>query len=137
MSISNCMVVIRLLNPSMKLYIDGSCNMNIPIEDRIIKAVVTDENGIVLIEKQVKGKSSNIAEFWAIAEALAFARNCGLAQVDLLTDSRNNLSWFKGRIGKKLNDRATVINLHEFINRLRMKLSCTITWIPREKNLAG
>jgi ribonuclease HI len=102
-----------------------------------MKAVVTDETGIVLVEKTLKGKSNNIAELWALAEALLFARQCAVPDVEIYTDSRNNLAWVDGRIGKKLNDRQAVLTLHQFISTLRSKIPTTITWVPRDKNLAG
>src|SRR4051812_5566388 len=114
----------------MKLYIDASCNMHVPRDQRIMKAVVTDETGIVVVEKILKGKSNNIAELWALAEALVFASQCAMPEVQIYTDSRNNLAWVAGRIGNKLNDRQAVLALHQFMSTLRSNLPTTITWIP-------
>jgi ribonuclease HI len=122
----------------MKMYTDGSCNNNEPDpKKRIIRAVVTDENGICLVDKTLTGGSSNIAELWAVAEALAFAKSGSIPALDVYTDSRNNLAWINGRVGKKLNDRATVWNLIAAITNFRECVQLTVSWVPREQNLAG
>lgn len=76
-----------------------------------MKIVVTDETGIVLLEKSKKGGSNNIAELWAVAETMLFARSCGIPEVHIYTDSKNTKAWLQGRIGKKLNDRVSVETL--------------------------
>ncbi len=100
-------------------------------------AVVTDSAGAVLVEKWQHGGSNNIAELWAIQEALTWASEHGYNAVQIITDSMNNLAWIDGRIGKKLNDRAAVLHLYETIRRLRAHVSLEIVWTPRESNLAG
>jgi len=40
-------------------------------------------------------------------------------------------------VGKKLNDRDAVLILNAAIDACRSKVNLTLTWIPREQNLAG
>jgi len=47
---------------------------------------------------------NNIAELLAVKEALVWATEHGYEAIEIRTDSRNNLAWVAGRIGKKLND---------------------------------
>jgi ribonuclease HI len=123
---------------AMKVYTDGSCNNNEPDpKKRIVRVVVTDETGSVLVDKTLTGGSSNIAELRAVAEALAFAKSGGVPDLDVYTDSRNNLAWINGRVGKKLNDRTAVLNLIAAIMNFCETIRLTLTWIPREQNLAG
>ena len=102
-----------------------------------MRAVVTDEAGIILVDKVLQGGSSNIAELWAVTEALLFAKSCKITDLDLYTDSRITIGWLKGHVGKKLNDRAAVMNLLTTINNLRTKIGMNATWVPREQNVAG
>lgn len=102
-----------------------------------MRIVVSDEAGIVLVEKTLKGGSSNVAELWAVAEAMPFAKSCGITDLTIYTDSRNTLAWLDGRIGKKLNDRVAVMNLLLTINGARRQVKMAATWIPREQNIAG
>lgn len=122
----------------MKFYIDGGCtnNQREP-KDRQMRIVVADETGAVLVEKALPGGSNNIAELWAVAEALFFAKQSSITEVELYTDSQNTLAWLDGRVGKKLNDRAAVMNLVGTIGKLRRRITMTATWVPREENLAG
>ena len=120
------------------MYSDGACDNSEPDpKRRTIRAVVTDENGILLVDKTLTGGSSNIAELWAVAEALAFAKSCGIPALDLFTNSQNNLAWIEGRVGKKLNDRTAVWKLIAAITNFRESVRLTVTWIPREQNVAG
>ncbi len=124
--------------PYMKLFTDGRCNNHEPDPaKRTIRAVVTDETGKKLVDKLLKGGSNNIAELWAVAEALKFAKECGITELDLHTDSRNNLAWIDGRIGKNLNDRNAVLKLMLAINTFRQNVKLNLTWIPRKNNVAG
>ena len=102
-----------------------------------MRIVVADETGNVLVEKTLDGGSNNLAELWAVAEAMMFAKNRGIRQIQICTNSRSVLAWLDGRIGKKLNDRAAVANLMGTINRLRAHVNVDATWIPKGKNLAG
>ena len=123
----------------MKVYIDGGCQPNSgPVEKRIIRCVVTDESGIVLVDKTSRGGSNNIAELWALCEALEFAKSCqNVSSLEIFTDSKNNIAWFNGRIGKKLNDRQMVLTLYGLVCKLCLEVPTTVTWLPRHNNLAG
>ena len=122
----------------MKLFTDGGCTNNQnEVTKRQMRIVVADETGVVHVEKTMKGGSNNIGELWAVAEALLFARTTGIADLDIYTDSRNNLAWIEGRVGNTLNDRQSVMNLLQAINNLRRHVKMTITWIPRKHNVAG
>jgi ribonuclease HI len=121
------------------LYTDGGCSGNDQPDasKREMIAVVSDSNGNVLVEIQVHGGSNNIAELLAVKEALAWATEHGYEAIEIRTDSRNNLAWVAGRIGKRLNDRGTVLDLYASINRLRERVQVDLVWIPRDVNLAG
>ena len=59
-------------------------------------------------------------------------------KVEIITDSMNNMSWvLKSRVGNKLNDRPTVLNLKTAINALLQSIELKLTWKPREENQAG
>lgn len=124
----------------MLLYVDGGCSGNDQkeIARRRMVAVVTDDTGQVLSERQEPGGSNNIAELVAVHDALAWCVEHGVDQVEVFTDSHNNESWVFGKkFGKKLNDRERVVTLRQAIDRFRQSVTVTLTWVPREKNLAG
>lgn len=127
----------------MVLYVDGGCSANgqLDMSKRRMVAVVTDASGVVLNERQQQGGSNNIAELIAVRDALVYARANGQLAGDALeirTDSQNTVAWvFSKKIGKKLNDRATVEALRVEIGHLRADIALTLTWIPRAENLAG
>lgn len=124
----------------MILYVDGGCSGNAQkdMTKRRMVSVVTDESGRVLIEKLEQGGSNNIAELLAVKEALVWAYVNKVAEVEILTDSRNNLAWVKGNsVGKGVNDRSAVMLLKNTIKVLRKDVRMKIIWIPRDKNLAG
>lgn len=122
------------------LYTDGGCSDNNQLDQskRRMVAVVTAEDGSVLTEAKQTGGSNNIAELMAVREALAWCQMHKVTAVEVRTDSRNNLSWVNGsKLGKKLNDRATVLTLLADIAQLRRQVVLTLVWIPREQNKAG
>jgi ribonuclease HI len=123
----------------MRLFTDGGCTgaEQKDISKRNMRAVVTDQNSIVLVNKRLTGGSNNIAELWAVSEALLFAESRGIDECDIFTDSKNNLAWLEHRVGQGLNDRVAVMNLLKTIDDLRTRIRLTATWIPREQNLAG
>jgi len=97
---------------------------------------VTEANGTVVVEGSESGGSNNIAELIAVREALKWAKSQGWLEADIRTDSRNNLSWAKGSTpGKKINDRARVLEIQREIKALDFPFS--LTWVPREDNIAG
>ena len=127
----------------MKLYTDGGCHGNqLKIKDRKMRIVVTDETGVVLLEKFKTGGSSNVAELWAIAEALVLMQNCNLNEIiEIHTDSKVAIAWSHGRIGT-VDDPKSVHNLNVAILNVAITNVCegrrvSIKWIPRAKNLAG
>ena len=122
------------------LYTDGGCSGNEQLDPskRKMVAVVSDEHGTVLIDRHVRGGSNNIAELLAVKEALLWCIANKIGDVEIRTDSRNNLSWVLGKkVGKKINDRNAVIELKTSIDACRSQLSLFLGWIPREQNLAG
>jgi ribonuclease HI len=122
------------------LYADGGCAGNEQRDcfKRKMVAVVSDDQGHILIDKHQEGGSNNIAELLAVKEALLWCVANKIGDVEIRTDSRNNLAWVLGKkIGKKLNDRDAVLNLKTAIDACRSKVNLTLTWIPREQNLAG
>lgn len=124
----------------MILHTDGGCsgNGNPDMSKRKMIAVVSDEAGNILIEKHQEGGSNNIAELLAVKEALMWCFNNKIKKVEIITDSMNNMSWvLKDKVGKKLNDRATVLNLKTAIKALLQGIELKLTWKPREENQAG
>jgi ribonuclease HI len=121
----------------MKLFTDGSCDNFQDIKDRTMLIVVTDETGVVLVEKTKLGGSSNVAELRAVTEAMLYAKESQVAELEVFTDSRNNLAWLKGNVGKKLNDRNAVMDLLTAIENLKKYVTLSVWWVPREENLAG
>jgi ribonuclease HI len=61
--------------------------------------VVTDSTGFVLVEKSQQG-GSNIAELWAVKEALVWANDHGWTALEVRTDSRNNLPGLPEESGR-------------------------------------
>ena len=123
---------------TMTLFTHGGCaNNHQELSTRQMRIVVADETGKVLVEKTLKGGSNNIAELWAVAEAMLFGKSRGILEVQIRTNSRNVLAWLDGRIGNNLNDRDAVVNLMDTINKLRAHVNIDVTWIPKTENLAG
>ena len=61
-----------------------------------------------------------------------------IKNVEIITDSQNNISWvWNKKVGKKINDRETVMNLKNTIDVLLKDIKLTLTWKPREENWAG
>lgn len=123
-----------------KLYVDGGCSGNgqFDLSKRKMVSVVTDESGAVISEQSAAGGSNNIAELLAVELALAYCESRNISAVKILTDSRNNLAWtFGKKVGKKLNDRALVIETKRRIDSLMLGRNVQMAWIPREQNRAG
>lgn len=126
--------------PTTILYTDGGCmgNEQRDCSKRKMVAVVANDQGHILIDKHQEGGSNNIAELLAVKEALLWCIANKIDDVEIRTDSRNNLAWVPGKkIGKKLNDRDAVLNLKAAIDACRSKVNLTLTWIPRGQNIAG
>ena len=124
----------------MILHTDGGCSNNnqLDLTKRKMVAVVSDDAGNVLIEKTQEGGSNNIAELLAVKEALMWCFVNKVKEVEIKTDSRNTISWVFGRkVGKKINDRPTVMNLKTAIQALLQDIKLNLVWIPREENQAG
>ena len=122
------------------LFTDGGCSGN---EQRDLKrrrmvAVVTDENGSILVEKTQEGGSNNIAELLAVKEALSWAADHKHDQIEIRTDSKNNLAWFYGtKVGKNINDRDAVLALKSSVDSLKSMVKSKLVLIPRSRNKAG
>ncbi len=114
-------------------------NNSLPVEKRMMRAVVTDEHGTVLVDKARSGGSNNIAELWAVAEAFGWAKANGVGELELFTDSQNNFAWVEGRFGSKLNDRDAADFLYQIIKKFREKhgIKLEMKRVPREQNVAG
>lgn len=121
------------------LYTDGGChgNANPDLSKRIMIVAVSDEAGNVLVDKTQEGGSNNIAELLAVKEALMWCVTHNVDDLELRTDSMNNLAWVDGRIGKKLNDRNAVLVIKSAIDALRLSVKLEMVWVPRENNKAG
>jgi ribonuclease HI len=126
--------------PKQILYTDGGCSGNeqLDLTKRKMVAVVSDETGAILVEKVQQGGSNNIAELLAVKEALVWAVTQKFHEVEIRTDSRNNLAWTFGKnVGKKINDRDAVLALKSVIDSCRNAVRVEMKWIPRNSNLAG
>jgi ribonuclease HI len=127
----------------MKIFTDGGCSNQIDPDHtkRVMRIVVTDENGTVLVDKTKTGGSNNVAELWAVTEALLYVKNCESPAdqkiADVFTDSTNTLAWIDGRVGDNINDKTAVSHLLTAVYRLRGKVKLKLTWIPRKQNVAG
>ena len=121
------------------LHADGAClgNEQRDASQRIMRAVVSDGRGTILVSVTQPRGSNNIAELWAVELALQWAKDSGHKTVKVKTDSTNTLAWLDGRIGKKMNDRNAVLKIWYRINVLRRDVKLTLAWIPRDENLAG
>jgi ribonuclease HI len=122
------------------LYTDGGCSGNEQrdLSKRKMIAAVSDEQGTILIDKHEEGGSNNIAELLAVKEALVWCVANKIGDVEIRTDSTNNLAWVLGKkVGKKINDRDAVLALKTSIDACRSQLILSLKWIPREQNLAG
>jgi len=102
-------------------------------------AVVTDRNGGVLVEHRPPlGGSNNIAELLAVTLALEWCLEHRVQVVEIKTDRQNNLAWAKcGTLGNKLNDRDAVLALQQRIAATRARVTFSLDWVPRERNIAG
>ena len=123
----------------MKLYTDAACDNSLSIKERTMRIIVTDENGNVKVEKFKHGGSSNVGELWAICEAMFYAQSQSSNDLEIFTDSKNSLAWIKnGGAKSTVNDPESVGYLLSAICNLRCNgLQAKITWVPREKNMAG
>ncbi len=122
------------------LYTDGGCSGNEQrdLSKRKMIAAVSDEHGTILIDKHQEGGSNNIAELLAVKEALEWCVANKIGDVEIRTDSTNNLAWVLGKkVGKKINDRDAVLALKTSIDACRSQLNLFLKWIPRKHNLAG
>ena len=97
-----------------------------------------DSDVSILVEKPQEGGSNNIAELLAVKEALAWAVAHKHDEIEIRTDSTNNLAWVLGtRVGKKINDRDAVLALKSSIDSLKSVVKCKLVHIPRSQNKAG
>lgn len=122
----------------MKLFTDGGCTdptvKNCP--NRIMRCVVTDVAGMVLVDKRQENGTNNVAELWAICEALVYAKACGVPAIEIYSDSKTALAWIKNGKAKTTHQPA-VSNLLLAVSNLRQNVKMTTTWIPRGQNVAG
>jgi ribonuclease HI len=102
-----------------------------------MRAVVTDEEGHVVAEWCGTGGTNNIAELHAVQMALTWAGQNGISEVEVRTDSRNNLSWILKPLGDGVAGRKDVLAIRSKIDSLREQMALTLVWVPRETNLAG
>mgnify|MGYP001610763239 CR=1 FL=1 len=101
-------------------------------------SVVVDGNMKLIIEKNQDGGSNNIAELIAVKEALLWCVNNEIKEVTIKTDSQNNLAWvYNKKVGKKINDRNTVLLLKNTIDVCLKTIKLNLILVPREQNLAG
>lgn len=119
----------------MIVYTDGGCTKSNQKDQSIRQMiwVVTDEKGTVLLEKREWCGSNNISEFLGLRDAIRILPEN--EENIIYTDSMNNLSWLKGKFGKKLNNLKRVEEIFGEILEQNKKFS--LLWVPREENKAG
>lgn len=140
----------------MRFYIDGGCSNNGQKDQskRQMVYVVTSEEGDILVDKKHPslGGSNNIAELLACKEAVDYAYEHGIEDVEIVTDSSNTIAWVtgKGKFKNVNNPLMTKYIYGEIKKRLAppknqtlpslddsFKVSLTFTQVPREQNKAG
>lgn len=124
----------------MILYIDGGClgNGQEDLTKRVMRAVVTDIDGVVVFDQIRQGGSNNIAELWALVEAVSWARRQGWRELVVRTDSKNTIAWAFRQPGRKVNDREAVLRLQSaLIEAAAGQISVRFEWVPRDENTAG
>jgi ribonuclease HI len=126
----------------MKLYCDGACkgNNRLDVAKRVMRIVVTDEDGVVLVERSLKRGTNNLAELWAIVEAMLFVRDCelpGPKEADVCLDSQTAIAWANGRVSKTVKNYSGVMDLLSAMRALQKRVALKLTWVPRDENKAG
>jgi ribonuclease HI len=123
----------------MILYTDGGCSGNDSkdVSKRMMVMVVAEPDGTIVSERSCAGGSNNIAELEALRDALVHAVAVGSLTLEIRTDSRNNLAWATGNIGRKLNDRDRVVAIRKTIDDFSREIRMSVKWVPREENVAG
>lgn len=123
----------------MIFYIDGGCSGNNQkkLSKRKMVSVVADKNGIILAEITGNGGSNNIAEFLALEAALQFCLNNKVKRTEIITDSQNNIHWFRRLKKKGQNDYERVAGIKRSIDAMAKVVEVNLIWKPREENLAG
>jgi len=123
------------------LYTDGGCTLNDQLDysRRTMVSVVTDNFGTVVSEVwDHDGGSNNIAEILAIKDAMTYATSINVMQVEIKTDSRVAIAWFKSlKVGKKINNPEYTKMILNDIRNLKERVNAELTWTPRAENLAG
>ncbi len=117
-------------------FTDGGCqnnNKKTSSERKMIVCVV-DYQGNPIILKRLQGGSNNIAEWSAVKEALWYALDNKIIPIHIYTDSTNNLAWWN-KITNHAPEKAK--EMKSEIADLRNQVNATISWVPREHNLAG
>lgn len=112
----------------MKIFVDGSCKGN---PGEMLIGVLLDD---VLQVENIGYGTNNIAEYEAVVKALRIARDRGIMDVEIMSDSKLVVNQLSG--AWRVND--TVLRqLIMKVNALRPFFgSCVFTWIPRAKNVA-
>ena len=120
----------------MKLYVDGSIKQ--------VCYVFPDEAPVVT--KIRPGQTTNEAEYAAVSIGLQEAKNRGLHDITVLSDSQlvvnqmnrrlNRVQLKKGEIGFATKS-VRLYNLGSIVRYLAIDVGATLEWAPREENLAG
>ena len=122
------------------IYTDGGCEGNgqRDLAQRHMRSVARLDTGEIIADEHTDGGSNNIAELRAVCLALRWAREQGLREIQIRTDSQVILVWLRGkRLGTHLNDRTMVETLRAEVAGLSVDMRLILAWIPREDNIAG
>lgn len=120
----------------MTYYIDGYTKESNPSTEG--GYTITDKDGKIILQSILKSLdgsktiTNNYTEFVGLCEAIKLAE----PNSTIYTDSMNNLSWIDGGFPKK-SKRKDLIPLAFEHHHIYKSKNITLSWCPREDNLAG
>jgi len=106
-----------------KVYADGG-------KDKICFLIEGQEPVI----KQTTGETTNANEYLAVIHALQSAKNQGLQEVEVFSDSELMVRQLSGEYK---TDNQRLKQLRVLVKMLTPDVGATFHWLPRERNLAG
>ena len=101
-----------------------------------MRCVVTDETGSVLVGKSLTDGTHNVAELWAICEAVLYAKNCGIDQIEIYRSSQTALAWIRNNKAKTTHQQR-VMNLLYAVSNLCRQIKMTTTWMQNIRTWAA
>jgi addiction module HigA family antidote len=117
------------------IYTDGGCRSN-PGGPTSYGFVILGANDAILREGsgQLGGGTSNTAEYGAVIKAMLAARDLGLKDIEVVTDSKLIVEQISGRYGIKAE---ALYKLCQQVKKLAKEFRAfKIAWAPRRSNVA-